>query len=201
MLGRYSYKRRGIIVGPTGFGKSFMFSAICLAYPNAKIQIVTKRVDVMKRIYGGLSKFIPKLGMVGSGNCNWERVTVITADSMHRIPHTDEGLADILLYDEVHEAVAPTYQHELGKFLKNSQVWVHCVSRWQNGWRALHAEAIFGPRIFELSYSAAVDVDLVVPIKVEWVAVDGDGPSPALTFQAFPEKDGAFGVTSIETRQ
>jgi superfamily II DNA or RNA helicase len=39
-------------------------------------------------------------------------------------------------------------------------------------------EASFGPRIFELSYSDAVDVNLVVPIKVEWVAVDGDGTSP-----------------------
>ena len=44
--------RDGLIVAPTGFGKSFMFSAICMAYPNAKIHIVTRRVDVMKRLYG-----------------------------------------------------------------------------------------------------------------------------------------------------
>lgn len=168
----------GIIVGPTGFGKSFMFSAICLVYPNAKIQIVTKRVDVMKRIYGGLSKFIPKLGMVGSGNCNWERVTVITADSMHRISHTDEGLADILLYDEVHEAVAPTYQHELGKFLRTRKFGFTASPDGRMDGAHFMLEAIFGPRIFELSYSDAVDVNLVVPIKVEWVAVDGDGTSP-----------------------
>lgn len=170
--------RGGIIVGPTGFGKSFMFSAICMAYPNAKIQIVTRRVDVMKRIHGGLSKFIPNLGMVGSGSCKWDRVTVITADSMHRISHEGEGLADILLYDEAHEAVAPTYQHELGKFLRTRKFGFTASPDGRMDGAHFMLEAIFGPRIFEMSYSEAVEVDLVVPIKFEWIHVNIPGPSP-----------------------
>ena len=170
--------RGGIVVGPTGFGKSFMFSAICLAYPKAKIQIVTRRVDVMKRIYGGLSKFIPNLGMVGSGSCKWDRVTVITADSMHRISHEGEGLADILLYDEAHEAVAPTYQHELGKFMRTRKFGFTASPDGRMDGAHFMLEAIFGPRIFEMSYAEAVAVDLVVPIKVEWICVGGTGVNP-----------------------
>lgn len=161
----------GIIVGPTGFGKSFMFSAICLAYPDAKIQVVTRRVDVMKRVYSGLLKFFPSVGMVGSGSCYWDRITVITADSMHRIGHCDEQLADILLYDEAHEAVAPSYQHELGKFLKTRKFGFTASPDGRMDGAHFMLEAVFGPKIFELSYSDAVSSGLVVPIKVEMVPV------------------------------
>lgn len=165
--------RGGVVVGPTGFGKSFMFGAICLAYPNAKIHVVTRRVDVMKRICGSLSKLIPSLGMVGSGNNYWSRVTVITADSMHKITHEGDKLADILLYDEAHEAVAPSYQAELGKYRKTKKFGFTASPDGRADGAHFMLEAIFGPRIFEMSYSDAVDVDLVVPIKVEWVRVDG----------------------------
>lgn len=163
--------RGGIVVGPTGFGKSFMFGAICLAYPNAKIHVVTRRVDVMKRICGSLSKLIPSLGMVGSGNNSWSRVTVITADSMHKVTHDGDRLADILLYDEAHEAVAPSYQAELGKYKKTKKFGFTASPDGRADGAHFMLEAIFGPRIFEMSYSDAVDVDLVVPIKVEWVPV------------------------------
>jgi superfamily II DNA or RNA helicase len=163
--------RGGIIVGPTGFGKSFMFGAVCLAYPNAKIHVVTRRVDVMKRLYGSLSKLIPSLGIVGSGNNSWSRVTVITADSMHKITHDGDRLADILLYDEAHEAVAPSYQAELGKYRKTKKFGFTASPDGRADGAHFMLEAIFGPRIFEMSYSDAVVVDLVVPIKVEWVKV------------------------------
>jgi len=37
-------------------------------------------------------------------------------------------------------------------------------------------EAIFGPTRFTLSYSDASDLNLILPIKVEWVYVNGDNP-------------------------
>ena len=190
--------RGGIVVGPTGFGKTFMFAAICLAYPNAKIQIVTRRVDVMRRIHSGLSKFIPALGMVGSGKKSWERVTVITADSMHRISHEGEGLADILLYDEAHEAVAPTYQHELGKFLRTRKFGFTASPEGRMDGAHFMLEAIFGPRIFQLSYSDAVSVDLVVPIKVEWLYVKGNGPSAFSDMSGVPKE--RWGIWRNEDR-
>mgnify|MGYP002629947629 FL=1 len=168
--------RDGLIVAPTGFGKSFMFSAICMAYPNARIHIVTRRVDVMKRLYGSLSKLIPTIGMVGSGSNRWGRVTVITADSMHKISHSGEQCADILLYDEAHEAVADSYQAELGKYLKTRKFGFTASPDGRMDGAHFLLEAIFGPRIFEMSYDQAVKSDLVVPIKVEWIPVDCVNP-------------------------
>jgi superfamily II DNA or RNA helicase len=168
--------RDGLIVAPTGFGKSFMFSAICMAYPDAKIHIVTRRVDVMKRLYGSLSKLIPTVGMVGSGSNRWGRVTVITADSMHRISHSGEQCADILLYDEAHEAVASSYQSELGKYLKTRKFGFTASPDGRMDGAHFLLEAIFGPRIFEMSYDEAVASNLVVPIKVEWINVDCVNP-------------------------
>jgi superfamily II DNA or RNA helicase len=168
--------RDGLIVAPTGFGKSFMFSAICLAYPNAKIHIVTRRVDVMKRLSTSLAKVIPTLGMVGSGNNRWGRVTVITADSMHKISHSGDGCADILLYDEAHEAVAPSYQAELGKYLKTRKFGFTASPDGRMDGAHFLLEAIFGQKIFEMSYNTAVSSNLVVPIKVEWINVNCVNP-------------------------
>lgn len=168
--------RDGLIVAPTGFGKSFMFSAICLAYPNAKIHIVTRRVDVMKRLYTSLAKVVPTIGMVGSGSNRWGRVTVITADSMHKISHSGDGCADILLYDEAHEAVAPSYQAEIGKYLKTRKFGFTASPDGRMDGAHFLLEAIFGQRIFEMSYGTAVDSNLVVPIRVEWIQVDCVNP-------------------------
>lgn len=173
--------RDGLVVAPTGFGKSFMFSAICMAYPNAKIQIVTRRVDVMKRLYSSLSKVIPSVGMVGSGNHRWSRVTLITADSMHRISHSGEQCADILLYDEAHEAVAASYQSELGKYLKTRKFGFTASPDGRMDGAHFLLEAIFGPRIFEMSYDEAVSAGLVVPINVEWINIDCVNPCGDLT--------------------
>jgi hypothetical protein len=111
-----SISEGGIVVAPTGFGKSFLFAAICLMFSNARIHVVTRRRDVMKRLIRHLVKYIPDVGQVGGGMKKWSRVTVITADSLHLVDHYGVNQADIVLYDEVHEAAAPSYSMELAKY-------------------------------------------------------------------------------------
>jgi Type III restriction enzyme, res subunit/Helicase conserved C-terminal domain len=104
---------RGIVSAATGFGKTFLFKAICLLFRNARIVITTKRVDVMNSIRRDLTSSIPNVGQVGGGKREMNRVTLVSADSLHRIESDD---VDILIGEEAHELAADSYYKELCRF-------------------------------------------------------------------------------------
>ncbi len=161
----------GLVVAPTGFGKSYLFGAICLAFPKAKIHVVTKRRDVVKRLYRHLIRYIPNVGQVGAGKRRFERVTVVTADSLHRVDHTPMHEADIVLFDEVHEAMAPTYIEQLARYQRARMYGFTATPEGRFDNAHYRIEGLFGPRIFTMTYPEAVELKLVVPVKVEWLPV------------------------------
>lgn len=156
----------GIIKAVTGFGKTTLIGAAALLFPEAKIHVVTKSVDVAERIVRSLKRLLPKVGRVGDGWKQWERVTVITAGSL---AHSD-GDADFLFADEVHQlatvnfstALAARYRHS-----RNYGMSATPYARMDNAHAVL--EPLFGPMVFELTYQNAVDLGLVVPVKVNWL--------------------------------
>jgi superfamily II DNA or RNA helicase len=175
-LALISVNEGGIVVAPTGFGKSFLFAAVCLMFPNANIHVITRRRDVMKRLIRHLVKYIPNVGQVGGGSKTWERVTVITADSMHLVDHCPTKEADIVLYDEVHEAAAPSYALELSRY-NHARMYGFTATpegRFDGAHHSL--EGLFGPKIFEMTYPEAVEHGLVLPVKVDWIDVRMDNP-------------------------
>lgn len=171
-----SVSEGGQVVAPTGFGKSFLFAAICLMYPNAKIHVITRRRDVMKRLLRHLVRYIPSVGQVGGGVKQWGRVTVITADSMHLVDHTPGERADIVLYDEVHEAAAPSYSVELSKYQHARMFGFTATPEGRFDGAHHKLEGLFGPKIFEMTYQEAVSHGLVLPVRVEWIDVKMDNP-------------------------
>jgi superfamily II DNA or RNA helicase len=158
----------GIIKAITGFGKSTLIGAAALLFPDAKIHVVTKSVDVAERIVKSLKRFIPKVGMVGDGCKQWERVTVITAGSL---AHSD-GDADFLFCDEVHQLATLNFSTSLAqryRYSRNFGLSATPYSRMDNAHAVL--EPLFGPMIFELNYQEAVELGLVVPIRVSWLPI------------------------------
>jgi len=167
-LQRISKAPCGIIKAITGFGKTTLLGAAALLFPDAKIHIVTKSVDVAERIVKSLKRFIPKIGMVGDGVKQWERVTVITAGSL---AHSD-GDADFLFCDEVHQLATINFSTLLAQRYRHSRNFGFSAtpySRMDNAHAVL--EPLFGPMIFELNYQEAVELGLVVPIRVTWIPV------------------------------
>jgi superfamily II DNA or RNA helicase len=156
----------GIIKAVTGFGKTTLIGAAALLFPEAKIHVVTKSVDVAERIVRSLKRLLPKVGRVGDGWKQWERVTVITAGSL---AHSD-GDADFLFADEVHQlatinfstALAARYRHS-----RNFGMSATPYARMDNAHAVL--EPLFGPMVFELTYQQAVELGLVVPVRVNWL--------------------------------
>lgn len=158
----------GIIKAVTGFGKTTLIGAAALLFPEAKIHVVTKSVDVAERIMRSLKRFVPKVGMVGDGSKHWERVTVITAGSL---AHSD-GDADFLFCDEVHQLATVNFSTSIAQRYRHSRNFglsATPYARMDNAHAVL--EPLFGPMIFELTYQEAVELGLVVPIRVTWLPI------------------------------
>lgn len=156
----------GIVKAVTGFGKTSMIGACALLYPEAKIHVITKSVDVAERIVRSLKRLLPKVGRIGDGWKQWERVTVITAGSLG---HSD-GDADFLFADEVHQLATINFSTAIAARYRNSRNFglsATPYARMDNAHAVL--EPLFGPMVFELTYQNAVDLGLVVPVKVNWL--------------------------------
>jgi superfamily II DNA or RNA helicase len=167
-LTKIASNERGIINAPTGFGKSFMFKAISLLYPKANIIITAKRRDLIEGTRTHLAKDIPNVGQIGGGVHKLGRVTVVTADSLHRLNPDD---VDIVIGEEVHELAAPTYSAELAKFRFARMFGFSATPTGRMDNADMKLESLFGPILFHMTYQEAVDLGLVVPIRVRWLDV------------------------------
>lgn len=158
----------GIIKAVTGFGKTTLIGAAAQLFPDARIDVVTKSVDVAERIVRSLRRFVPKVGMIGDGWKQRERVTVITAGSLQ---HAD-GDADFMFADEVHQLATVNFSTALAARYRNSRNFGMSATpyaRMDNAHAIL--EPLFGPMIFDLPYQQAVELGLVVPVRVRWLPI------------------------------
>jgi superfamily II DNA or RNA helicase len=158
----------GIIKAVTGFGKTTCIGAAAQLFPDARIDVVTKSVDVAERIVRSLRRFVPKVGMIGDGWKQRERVTVITAGSLQ---HAD-GDADFMFADEVHQLATVNFSTALAARYRNSRNFglsATPYARMDNAHAIL--EPLFGPMIFDLPYQEAVELGLVVPVRVKWLPI------------------------------
>lgn len=164
----------GLFELPTGTGKTYLLSAICLAFRKARIHVISEGIPILRRIVAALTRFLPNVGYVGEGKADFQRVTVISSDSLHRVAEGfhdihSERAADIVLFDEVHRAATPSVLSYLARY-ENCRLYGFSASvdkRPDNAWQEL--EGIFGPIRYRMPYQRAVDLRLVVPIRVQWI--------------------------------
>jgi len=155
----------GIIDAVTAFGKAYIIWMVAALYPQAKIDIVTKRKDVAQNLFNLGHRFVPSVGMRGGGKKRIGRVTVYTADSMH---HSDFD-ADIVMFDEVHELMTDRYIELVSRY-GDTRTFGFTASKETRFDNAHHRmEGHIGPTIFYLDYPTAEAHGLVVPIIVQWL--------------------------------
>ena len=157
----------GIVDAIPAFGKMYMIAMMCLLYPHAKIDIVTKSTQVCESIYDLILHYTPNVGRVGGGHKHHARITVYTADSLHH----SRCEADILLCDEVHELVNDDKMRMLARY-GNARMFGFTATketRADNMWRRL--ELLFGRTVFFMDYPRGVELGLVVPMIVQWLEI------------------------------
>lgn len=156
---------QGVVHAVTGYGKRIMIVMACLLYPKAKIHIVIRGVPLVNQMVAELTRYIPNIGQVGGGrNRMGDRITVFTRDSLAN----SDFDADFLFGDESHELVTDEGSKMLANYQSTRNFAFTATPTGRSDGSDPRLEMIFGPIVFFISYWDAVDLGLVVPIRVEW---------------------------------
>jgi superfamily II DNA or RNA helicase len=179
----------GVIDAVTAFGKMYIIAMVCVLYPQAKIDIVTKSTEVVRSLKRLLTKYVPSIGQVGGGRNKQGRVTIYTAGSVHKSDYD----ADIVLVDEIHEMMTDNFTSKLGRY-HSSRMYGFTASKETRADNAHHRmEAFVGPTIFYMDYPEAESLGLVVPMVVQWLDVEMDwNPAAGLTQLAAKKRAGIW---------
>jgi len=170
----------GLIDAPPAFGKTHVMAMIAKMYPHAKIDITTKRKDVVARIKNLLTRFVPSVGQIGGGKKEKKRrVTVYTADSLH---HSDFN-ADILLVDEAHELMTDRLAETLGRYWHSRNYFFTATPDMRLDNAHHRMEGLCGPCIFKMTQQEAEALGLVAHVYVQWLDVDCGGVNPIGSIQ------------------
>jgi superfamily II DNA or RNA helicase len=175
----------------TGYGKSFVITALCALYPKATFDIVCKSVAVVReRLHPTLVQMFGDVGMVGGGvNRTGHRINCYTADSMHKSPAT----SDFLIGDEIHLLATDRLLERLMRWTSSRNFGLTATMNMRFDNADFELAGIFGPLIFKATYQESVDTAAVVPIQVKWRKVEMDyNPVAGVTDQTKRLKAGIW---------
>ncbi len=106
---KWSEKKRGVLVLPTGSGKSIL-AAMIMERINRSTLVLVPTIELLIQWHKNLSQYLScKIGMLGGGSKEIEAITVSTYDSA-RIYHEKLGNAFCLIvFDECHHLGSESY--------------------------------------------------------------------------------------------
>lgn len=154
----------GVIETTVGWGKSFLISVLCKAFPTLKILVCTSSLSVVSTLHEYLRQQIPReVGILGGGKADisGKRVVISTLRSLAKIPRE---WPDLVCCDECHDVSDNDAGHEIMQFYF-ARKFGFSASPVRNDGSQLAMEAIFGPTILKMSYQDSVDAGMVVPMK------------------------------------
>ena len=101
--------RRGVVVLPTGTGKTFV-AILCIAAADRPALVVTPTIDLMNQWYAELKdRFDAEVGLLGGGYYDYKPLTVTTYDSAYIHLERWGNKFGLLVFDECHHLPGPTY--------------------------------------------------------------------------------------------
>jgi superfamily II DNA or RNA helicase len=101
--------RRGVIVLPTGSGKSFV-AELCIAHADRSALVVVPTLDLMAQWYDHLTRaFGEPVGLLGGGNHEIHDITVSTYDSAWMKVEQWGNRFGLIIFDEVHHLPGASY--------------------------------------------------------------------------------------------
>lgn len=173
--------RGGIIHASTGFGKTYIFPVLSEIYKDAKIDIVTRRIDVANNIVREFRDKNLSVGITTSEQrFKHKRVNVYTIGCLD---HSDYD-ADVVFADECHELVTEKAVEKLLRY-KNAFMYGFSASIRREDNAHIYMEQLFGPVIFSAPYNIVINTNKIVPIVIQWIPVErpvlSDDPKWSIT--------------------
>ena len=156
----------GVLDAAPGFGKSFLVRALAILLPRIRIAVVTKQRANVTGLVKDISQSV-SVGQCGMGQESRHRVTVYSADSLHKY----DGQADIMIGDEAHQLLANQYAAQIPQLFTCRRYGLTATVKGRGDNTDLRMEAIFGPTIFKMTWQEAVSEGLIVSLRVFWHSV------------------------------
>lgn len=157
--------RRGVVVLPTGTGKSFV-AELAIAATKRPTLVVAPTLDLVGQWHARLDAvFSGPVGLMGGGHHEVERITVSTYDSAHLHLHRYGDRFGLLIFDEVHHLPAPAYLEAAGSAMAPFRLGLTATYEREDGRETL-LDAVLGPVVFrreitELSGEYLADYEVV----------------------------------------
>lgn len=163
-------ERRGVIVLPTGTGKTFI-ALQCIAAVNRPTLVVTPKIDLMVQWATELERcFGISVGMVGAGEFNYQPMTVTTYDSAYIHLERWANRFGMVVFDECHHLPGASYQATAHGALAPFRLGLTATPERSDGGEALLPELI-GPIVYRLDIRDVAG-EYLAPYEVRRVYVD-----------------------------
>jgi superfamily II DNA or RNA helicase len=161
--------RRGVIVLPTGAGKSFV-AELCIAAAGRSALVVVPTIDLMAQWYDQLVRaFGAPVGLLGGGHHELHELTVTTYDSAWMKVEQWGDRFGTVVFDEVHHLPGPSY----------AQAALHSLAPFRLGLTATferpdgqhqRVNELIGPVVFELPITELAG-EFLAPYRTEVLTV------------------------------
>jgi superfamily II DNA or RNA helicase len=184
--------QRGVIIAPTGSGKTIVASAVIKMYHTYSLSTVLflcHTIDLLKQTSDEFKKFNFNHEVIGGGKKYKgkfkENIILSTIQSFSKInPEDYFDTFDIVVVDECHHCVSMNSQY--GKVLTSlySPIKIGFTATMPNiSEKQLTIEGLFGPVISELELQEAIDIGILAKPKLNLV------PVPYSTLKLYRYKD------------
>jgi superfamily II DNA or RNA helicase len=143
----WSAGARGIVVLPTGTGKTFL--AVLAIHKAARpALVVTPTIDLLNQWYGELLvAFDVPVGLIGGGHYEIQPLTVTTYDSAHIYLDRWGSRFGLLIFDECHHLPGPSYLEAARGSLAPFRLGLTATPERQDGQEFL-LEGLVGPIVY-----------------------------------------------------
>jgi superfamily II DNA or RNA helicase len=148
--------RRGVVVMPTGTGKTFA-SFLCIENIGRPTMVVTPKIDLMVQWARELEQsFGIEVGMVGAGEFNYQPLTVTTYDSAYIHLEKWANRFGLVIFDECHHLPGPSYMEAANAGLAPFRLGLTATPERADGADQIFPQLI-GPIVYRLDINDAGD--------------------------------------------
>jgi superfamily II DNA or RNA helicase len=162
--------RRGVVVMPTGTGKTFA-AFLCIEKVGRPTMIVTPKIDLMIQWARELEQsFGIEVGMVGAGVFEYRPLTVTTYDSAYIHLEKWANRFGLLIFDECHHLPGPSYSQAATAGLAPFRLGLTATPERTDGGE-LDLPALTGPIVYRLDINDVAG-EFLAPYEARRVYVE-----------------------------
>ncbi|MBX9583099.1 MAG: DEAD/DEAH box helicase family protein [Gemmataceae bacterium] len=162
--------RRGVVVMPTGTGKTFT-AFLCIEKVGRPTLIVTPKIDLMIQWARELeAAFGVDVGMVGGGEFEYKPLTVTTYDSAYIHLERWANRYGLVVFDECHHLPGPSYAEAANAGLAPFRLGLTATPERSDGGEDL-LPALVGPTVYRLDITDVAG-EFLAPYEARRVFVE-----------------------------